>query len=374
VTGFQPPAYPYDRLAPLAARAAALPGGLVDLSVGTPVDPPPQQVTAALAAADAAGTVRGYPPSAGTDSFRRAAAAWIARTFGVAADPAGVAACMGTKEFVATLPQWLRLRQPGRDTVLYPAVSYPTYLMGAVLAGLRPVAVPVDKEFRLDLGAVSPDDARRALLLWVNSPGNPCGELEDLAAVARFGREFGMLVASDECYAEFTWAGAPATILGAGGGSDGLEGVLALHSLSKRSNAAGLRAGWYAGDRDVVAYLVEVRKHAGLMVSGPVQLAAAAALGDAGHVDEQRSRYRERLQFLAGVMTALGVDAAMPEGGFYLWVAAPAGDDWAFADRLAGEGGVLVSPGEFYGAAGFVRVAAVAPMERLRLVARRLGV
>ncbi|HLI23648.1 MAG TPA: pyridoxal phosphate-dependent aminotransferase, partial [Acidimicrobiales bacterium] len=342
--GFRPPVYPYERLAPLAARAAGLPGGLVDLSVGTPTDPPPPALVHALAAADGAGTVRGYPPSAGTDTLRRAAAAWIERRFGCPVDAAAVAACVGTKEFVATLPQWLKLRQPGRDTVLVPAVAYPTYRMGAVLAGLRVVAVPADKEFRLDLSAVGEDDARRALLVWANSPGNPCGQLEDLAEVVRFGRRYGVVVASDECYAEFTWTGEPRTVLAEGG-----QGVIALHSLSKRSNAAGLRVGWYAGDGDLIAYLREVRKHAGLMVPGPAQLAAAAALADDDHVEAQRGRYRRRLERLAQMFSALGSDAPLPDGGFYLWAPAPGGDEWEFTERLAVTGGLLVSPGEFYG-------------------------
>jgi succinyldiaminopimelate transaminase len=367
--GFRPPVYPYERLAPLAARAATLSGGLVDLSVGTPTDPPPDALVAALAAADAAGTVRGYPPSAGTDTLRRAAAAWIERRFGCRVAPTAVAACVGSKEFVATLPQWLKLRQPRRDAVLCPAVAYPTYQMGAVLAGLRPVPVPVDKEFRLDLSAVSDDDARRALLLWVNSPGNPCGQLEDLAEVVRFGRRHGMVVASDECYAEYTWTGRAATALAEGG-----QGVIALHSLSKRSNAAGLRVGWYAGDPDLVAYLREVRKHAGLLVPGPAQLAAAAALDDDEHVEAQRRRYRRRLERLARMFSVLGSEVSLPEGGFYLWAPAPGGDEWAFTERLAVAGGLLVSPGEFYGAPGYVRVAAVAPTERIELVAARLGV
>lgn len=372
--GFHPPAYPYDRLAPAARKAAALPGGLVDLSVGTPIDPPPPAVLDALAGADGAGVVRGYPSSVGSDSFRRAVVGWTARRFGVHVEADAVAACMGTKEFVATLPQWLKLRDPGRDTVLYPAVAYPTYQMGAVLAGLRPVPVAVNGEFRLDLGSVREEDAARALILWVNSPGNPAGQLDDLAAAAAWGQARGVPVVSDECYAEFTWRGEPATILGHGGGPSGLGGVLALQSLSKRSNAAGLRAGWYAGDGDLVAYLREVRKHAGMMVPGPVQLAAAAALDDQEHVEHQRALYRARLERLQGILSGVGVDVGLPEGGFYLWAPAPGGDAWAFTERLASEGGVLVSPGDFYDAPGYVRVAAVQPLERLELVARRLGV
>lgn len=371
--GFVPPVYPYDRLDAAKAKAAALPGGLVDLSIGTPTDPPPAGVLAALARADEAGTVRGYPPSVGTAALRRSIGEWIERRLGVSVPDNAVAACVGTKEFVATLPQWLRLRTPDRDTVLYPAISYPTYEMGAVLAGCRAVPVPVDAGFRLDLAAIDERDAARALALWVNSPGNPAGQLDDLPAAARWGRERGIPVFSDECYLEFTWDGPPRTILAPGDG--GLDGVVAVQSLSKRSNLAGLRVGWFAGDPDLVRYLQEVRKHVGMMPPGPVQLAGVAALADQGHVDEQRDRYWGRLTRMAEILASLGVVPPMPQGGFYLWAAAPGGDAWGFADTLAAEGGALVSPGDIYGppGAGYVRVALVQPLERLELVAQRLG-
>ena len=376
-SGFQPPPYPYERLNPLRAAATALDGGMVDLSVGSPCDPPSPAVLAALASADEGGATRGYPSSAGSSVARSAAADWMRRRLGVSVEPGGLALCIGTKELVAGLPAWLHLRDPSRDTVLYPALSYPTYEMGARLGGLRAVPVPVDEHFRLRLtpDAVSDADARRALVLWVNSPGNPAGALDDLGGAAAWGRERGVLVASDECYAELTWDGPPRTVLGHGGGADGLDGVLAVHSLSKRSNLAGLRFGWYAGDPAVVQFLREVRQHAGFMVPGAAQRAGAAALADQAHADAQRETYRWRLARLRQVMAAAGVDAPMPEGGIYLWVPAPGGDAWGLTARLAHEGGVIVSPGEFYGAAGagYVRVAAVAPNERLELVARRLG-
>ncbi|MST35323.1 aminotransferase class I/II-fold pyridoxal phosphate-dependent enzyme, partial [Acidimicrobiaceae bacterium USS-CC1] len=250
--------------------------------------PPPASVLAALADADAGGATRGYPPSVGTAALREAIAAWLAGTFGVTTVPTdAIGACIGTKELVATTPQWLRLRDPSRDTVLYPAVSYPTYAMGAELAGLRAVPVPLDERWRLDLAAVDPADAERALLLWVNSPGNPAGGLDDLDAAAAWGRRHGVPVFSDECYVELTWDGPPRTILAAG-----LDGVVAVHSLSKRSNLAGLRVGWYAGDPELVGYLREVRKHVGLMVPGPAQRAAVAALADTAHAAAQRERYR----------------------------------------------------------------------------------
>jgi aspartate/methionine/tyrosine aminotransferase len=249
--------------------------------------------------------------------------------------------------------------------------------MGALLAGLRAVPVPVDDAWRLDLTAVSAEDAARALLLWVNTPGNPAGGLDDLSAAARWGRDHGILVFSDECYVDYTWEGPPRTILGHGQGPDGLDGVVAVHSLSKRSNMAGMRVGWYSGDRDLVAYLREVRKHAGFMVPGPVQQAAAVALGDVRHVEVQRQHYWERLVRVREILAGIGVDCELPGGGFYLWVPAPRGDSWAWTHWLAEHAGLLVSPGSFYGeserATGYVRIAMVAPAERLELVARRLA-
>jgi succinyldiaminopimelate transaminase len=370
---FRLPPYPYDRLDGLAKLAAAHPGGMVDCSVGTPCDPPLPAVVEALASS---GSERGYPASAGSPALREAAAAWLVRRFGLADVPAtSVAACVGTKELVASVPHVLRLRTPAKDTVLYPAVSYPTYAMGAALADCRAVAVPPPRGRLggLDLNAVDPDDAARALLVWSNSPSNPTGGLGDLAAEAAWGRTNGVPVFSDECYAEFTWDGAPRSVL-----EHGPDGVVAVHSLSKRSNLAGVRVGFYAGDAELVEFLRAVRQHAGLMVPGPAQAAGAAALADDAHVEAQRARYRERLAYLAGVFGAYGCPVALPEGGFYLWVPVPEGrwpDAWAMAEALATDGGLLVSPGDLYGEgrADHVRVAVVQPMELLALVGERLG-
>ncbi len=366
-TGFVPPPYPYDRLNAITPLAEAHDGGMVDLSIGTPFDPPPEAVVEALGHSN---TERGYPPSIGTPAFRAAAAGWINRLVGTAIEPAHLAAAIGTKEFVAGLPQWLRLRSPDRDTVLYPAISYPSYAMGATLAGCRAVAVPVDDRWRIDLSQIDPADADRALCLWVNTPGNPAGGLDDLEAAAAWGRSNSVPVFSDECYIEFTWNGPPRSIL-----QHGSDGVVAVHSLSKRSNLAGARVGFYAGDDELVHYLSEVRKHAGFMVPGPVQAAAIAAFADADHVVAQRARYHERLLLARELVAAFGVEAALPEGGFYLWAPAPDGDAWGFAERLAREAGVLVSPGEFYGdaGAGHVRIAVVQPTERLTLALSRVA-
>jgi aspartate/methionine/tyrosine aminotransferase len=245
--------------------------------------------------------------------------------------------------------------------------------MGATLAGCRAVPVPLDDGWHLDLAAISAADADRALVLWVNEPGNPTSSVASskyLQSVADWGREHGVLVASDECYVEY--AAEPASIL-----EGGLGGVLALHSLSKRSNLAGMRIGFYAGDDDLVAYLVETRKHAGLMVPSPMQAAAIAALADDAHVDEQRARYAERRAF---VRDALAPHGFVHDGGpclFYLWLRAEVGadDGWEIAARLAHEAGLLVSPGDLYGPAGadHVRLALVQPRERFELAFDRMA-
>ncbi|CAN5645583.1 MAG: aminotransferase class I/II-fold pyridoxal phosphate-dependent enzyme [Ilumatobacteraceae bacterium] len=365
--GFVPPPYPYDRLDHLVELAAQHAGGAVDLSIGTPMDEPPPAVVEALSRS---GAERGYPSSVGSTELRAAAARWLQRRFDVEVEPTAIGACVGTKEFVGTLPQWLRLRRPDRDTILFPATAYPTYEMGAVLAGCRAVPVPLDEAGRLRLHLVDDDDARRALALWVNSPGNPTGAIDDLGAVAAWGRAREVTVFSDECYVEFTWDGPRRSIL-----QHGDRGVVAVHSLSKRSNLAGVRVGFYAGDAELVTYLQDVRKHVGMMVPGPAQAAGVVALDDDDHVEVQRERYARRLHRMAEVLSAwLDRPIPLPAGGFYLWFRV--GDAWAFAARLAREGGAVVSPGEFYGARAedHVRVAVVQPDDRIELIATRLGV
>ncbi len=370
--GFVPPPYPYDRLNEIRGRSEAVfppgVGGLVDCSIGTPCDPPPEVVTEALASS---GTERGYPASVGSDAYRRAASAWLARRFGAEVDPAEIGACVGTKEMVASAAHFLSLRDPQRDTVLYPAVSYPTYAMGALLARCRAVPVPERPGGGLDLDAIRAEDADRAVLVWANSPSNPTGALTDLDEVAAWGRRRKVPVFSDECYAEFTWDGPPSTVL-----ASGIEGVVAVHSLSKRSNLAGVRAGFFAGDPAIVGFLTDVRRHAGLMVPGPVQAAAVAALGDDGHVLDQRARYEERLSILSEALGRVGIEAPLPAGGFYLWTRVPGGfgGDWGLVEALALRAGLLVSPGELYGpdGTGHVRIAVVQPLERIARVAERL--
>jgi succinyldiaminopimelate transaminase len=374
--GFVPPPYPHDRLGELKDVASAVPGGLVDCSVGTPVDPMPEVAVRALV--DAAADATGYPATIGSPAYRKAAAGWIARRFACDVASDEIVACIGTKELVASLPRALSLRDPSRDVVLYPAASYPTYEMGAILAGLRAVPVPVDDRWRIDLSSVGDADAERALVLWLNDPSNPTGVTaapEAMRASVAWARERGVIVASDECYAEFTYddTGAPAppvTALNAG-----TTGVLAVHSLSKRSNMAGLRAGFVAGDRDLLGYLGEVRKHGGLMTPAPIQAAATAALGDDEHVREQQERYARR----RGVaVDALAARDLVHDGGpstFYLWLRSSNGpsDGWAITADLA-KTGLLVAPGDFYGAAGasHARLALTVTDDQLALACERL--
>lgn len=366
-TGYVPPPYPYDRLNELKPLGESFDGGLVDLSIGTPRDAAPEASVRAMAES---GSERGYPPSIGLPAARSAAAGWLDRRFGVEVSPDHIAATIGTKEFVVSAPRYLALRTPDRDTVLYPEISYPSYAMGAELAGLRAVPVAVDAAWNPMLDTIDPADVDRALCLWVNSPGNPAGAVDDLSAAAAWARERSIPVLSDECYIEFTWDGPGRTIL-----ESGLDGVIALHSLSKRSNFAGGRFGFYAGDPDLVFFLSEIRKHAGNMVPGPVQHAAIAALHDDAHVDAQRDRYFERLTYVAGLLRRVGLDVELPAGGFYLWLRAPGGDAWALTNWMAQHLGVLASPGEFYGPAGaeYVRLALVDTMQRLELIEQRLN-
>jgi succinyldiaminopimelate transaminase len=355
------PDFPWDALTPYADRARAHPDGLVDLSVGTPADPTPRVVQDALRnAADAPG----YPLTAGTAALREAASGWLRRRLGVTCPPENVLPTVGSKELVALLPSLLGLG--GR--VLFPDLAYPTYDIGARLAGCEPVPVRT-RDGLVDVQDLDPDGA---VLLWVNYPANPHGRIAPvahLAEVAAWGRAHGVLVASDECYAEYGWTAPVTSVL-----AHGTDGVLAVHSLSKRSNLAGYRAGFVAGDASVVQRLREVRRHAGLMVPAPVQAAMTAALRDDAHVEEQWHRYFERRGLLSAALARAGWRVDHSEGGLYLWATHPTYDDcWRavewFADR-----GVLVAPGAFYGAAGarHVRIALTATTDRVAAAAERL--
>ncbi len=366
--GFVPPAYPYDLLNEMRAGAVEKFGAMIDCSIGAPIDAPPEAVIEALSTSN---DERGYPPAIGRPAYRQAAVDWMQREFGVTLDPATeIGAAVGTKEFVAGTPHYLKMRRPGRDTILYPAISYPSYAMGATFAGCRAVPVGLTDDWGIDIDSIDPADAARAVCLWINTPGNPAGGLDDLEAIAEWGRANDVLILSDECYIEFTWDGPGRTIL-----SSGLDGVIAVHSLSKRSNLAGVRAGFYAGDPEIVHFLQETRKHGGMIVPGPVQAAAVAAWNDQAHVVAQREIYRERLELGLELLRAAGARVELPRGGFYLWAESEDGDGWALARRVAESSGVIVSPGDFYGdvSPNHVRFAAVQPTEDLRTARERVG-
>lgn len=356
------PVFPWDRLVPYKERARSHPGGMVDLSIGTPVDPVPDVVRAALSsAADAPG----YPATYGTPELREAAADWLRRRLGVTdLAPAAVLPTVGSKEIVAGLPAQLGVGPS--DVVVVPELAYPTYDVGGRLAGAEVVA----SDGLVSLGP------RRVRLVWVNSPANPHGRVlpvEHLAKVVAWCRERGAVLVSDECYAELGWEVTPVSVLhpSVSGGSH--EGLLAVHSLSKRSNLAGYRAGFVAGDPDVVGELLEVRRHAGLMVPTPVQAAMTAALRDDAHVEAQRERYVSRRARLRTALTAAGFHVDHSEAGLYLWVTRDE-DCWHTVAALA-ELGILAAPGEFYGARGtrHVRVALTATDERVDAACARLA-
>jgi succinyldiaminopimelate transaminase len=351
------PEFPWDRLAPYGDTARAHPDGIVDLSIGTPVDPTPEVVQQALRAASDA---PGYPLTIGTPALRQAIVGWCQDRLGAAVEH--VVPTIGSKELVALLVQLLGIS--GKQ-VLIPALAYPTYDVGARLAGCEPV--PTDDP--------TAHDPSRVGLVWLNSPSNPTGEVlsaERLRRVVDWGRQHGVLVASDECYVELGWEAEPVSVLhpSVSGGSH--DGVLALHSLSKRSNLAGYRSGFAAGDATAVALLVEARKHIGLLPPAPVQAATVVALGDSVHVLEQKERYRARRTALKQAVEKAGFRVEHSEAGLYLWVTRDE-DCWETVSWLAAQG-ILAAPGAFYGAAGarHVRMALTATDERIAAAAARL--
>lgn len=364
----QLPDFPWDTLATAKATAQEHPEGIVDLSVGTPVDPTPEVLQDALAAASNA---PGYPQTWGTPSLREAVAAWFARRRGASnVDPDGVLPTVGSKEFVAWLPTLLGLG--AEDEVAIPAAAYPTYDVGARIAGARPR--PMTSLFGLGPGAAPK-------LVWLNTPSNPTGQVlgvEHLKKVVDWARERGVVVASDECYAELDWrpdADGPTTpsLLDdrVTGGSH--EGLLAVYSTSKQSNLAGYRAAFAAGDPVLIRRLLEIRKHVGMIVPWPVQRALEVAVSDDTHVAEQKARYARRRAVLLPALQGTGWQVDHSEAGLYLW--ASCGEPCrATVDWLAGRG-ILVAPGDFYGAAGaqHVRIALSATDERIDAAATRLA-
>ncbi|MGN8130540.1 succinyldiaminopimelate transaminase [Paenarthrobacter sp. 22069] len=371
--GLDLPDYPWEAMAPYLAKASEHAGGAVNLSIGTPVDPTPQLVQDALkAAADAPG----YPTVHGTPALRKAIAGWFERRRGVSGlDPRNIMPTVGSKELVAWLPLLLGLK-PG-DVVVRPKVAYPTYDIGATLAGVTSVATDNLDEL---------DDATRSRvrLIWVNSPGNPTGSVRDAASLKALvdqARDLGAVVASDECYAELGWGSwdiqrggqRVPSILDprVAGGSH--QGLLAVYSLSKQSNLAGYRAAFVAGDPDLMPNLVNSRKHAGMIVPYPVQEAMRVALGDDAHVEAQKDLYRGRRERLVPALLDFGLQIKDSDAGLYLW--STAGEDtWDTVSRLAGLG-IVVGPGVFYGDAGngYVRVALTGSDERIDAAVERLA-
>lgn len=371
--GLDLPDYPWEAMAPYLAKASEHPGGAVNLSIGTPVDPTPALIQDALkAAADAPG----YPTVHGTPALREAIAGWFERRRGVAGlDPRNIMPTVGSKELVAWLPLLLGLK-PG-DVVVRPKVAYPTYDIGATLAGVTSVAT--DNLDELDEATRS-----RVRLIWVNSPGNPTGSVRDadsLKTLVEQARGLGAVVASDECYAELGWGAwdvqrggqAVPSILDprVAGGSH--QGLLAVYSLSKQSNVAGYRAAFVAGDPDLMPNLVNSRKHAGMIVPYPIQEAMRVALGDDAHVEAQKDLYRGRRERLVPALLDFGLEIKESDAGLYLWSTAGEGT-WDTVSRLA-ERGIVVGPGVFYGEAGngYVRVALTGTDERIDAAVARLA-
>ncbi len=360
------PDFPWDHLTAYGVRARAHPDGIVDLSIGTPVDPTPRLVQEALAAA---ADSPGYPLTVGRVDTRQACVDWLSRRFGVTGlDVGSVLPVIGSKELIASMPTHLGLG--AGDLIVQPELAYPTYEVGATLAGARSVATDA-------LTSVGPE---RVSMVWVNSPSNPTGRVlpvDHLRKVVAWCRERGALLVSDECYLECAWdteeGRRPVSALHPDVCDGDHTGILSVHSLSKRSNLAGYRCAFVAGDRGVVAELLAVRKNLGLQMPGPQQHAMRAALDDDAHVEEQHARYARRRTALRAAFEGAGFRVDHSEASLYLWVTRdePCWDTVGWlADR-----GILAAPGEFYGAAGarHVRVAFTATDERVEAAVRRLA-
>ena len=370
------PDFPWDSLGPYRERAAEHPDGVVDLAVGTPVDPTPEIARTALSAA---ANAPGYPTAVGASVVRAAIIEWMGRRRGVKdLSEAEVIPTIGSKESVALLPLHLGVG-PG-DLVLHPRAAYPTYDVGARLVGATPVPVDTDA----DPTTWDVDDDARVAIVWLNSPGNPDGHVldaEQLARIVAWARGRGAIVISDECYAELAWESPwdvepiPSLLDPRVGGAAGRTGLLALYSLSKQSNLAGYRAAFLAGDADLVGAVTEVRKHTGMLVPTPVQAALVAALGDEAHMEVQKEVYRERREVLVEATAAAGlVNDPASVAGLYLWLRGP---ESMSAYELVGafaELGIVVAPGDFYGEAGAgrVRMSLTDTDERVEAAATRL--
>ncbi len=358
----QLPDFPWDTISSAKARAEAHPDGIVNLSVGTPVDPVAPLIRSALSSVS---DVPGYPTTHGTVELREAAVNSLRRRYGIGGLSAdAVLPVIGTKELIAWLPRLLGLGTD--DLVVIPELAYPTYEVGALLAGAQIARADGLNQ----LGPANP------ALIFVNSPSNPTGRVlgvDHLRKVVAYARERGAIVASDECYLGLTWDGEAPSILDSEVNDGDLTGLLAVHSLSKTSNLASYRAGFVAGDPALVAELLEVRKHAGMMVPFPVQAAMTAALSDDAHERDQRERYRARRTILLEALRGAGFTIDHSEAGLYLW--ATRGEPCRDTLDWLAEKGILVAPGEFYGHGGFqhVRIALTATDERIAAAAARLS-
>lgn len=358
------PDFPWDIIAEAGAQARAHPGGIVDLSVGSPVDPVPLPIRRALA--DGADSP-GYPGVHGTLGLRRSYSEWLDRAHGVPnLDPQNVLPTIGSKELVASLPGQLGFGEG--DVIAIPELAYPTYEVGIRMCGAAMVRAD-------DLRNVGTDRVR---MLWINSPSNPTGRVlapERLAKIVAWARAHGTVVVSDECYLDLGWEERPVSVLDPEICRGDHTGLLAVHSLSKRSNLAGYRIGFVSGDPELVGRLLALRRHLGAIMPGPIQAAAVAALNDDGHVLIQRSRYTERRQKLTDALSSNGFDLG-DEGtsaaGLYLW--ATRGEDAMDTVEWLAERGILVAPGTFYGPSGsqHVRVALTATDERIDAAVARL--
>jgi succinyldiaminopimelate transaminase len=355
------PVFPWDTLADATALARSHPGGIVDLSIGTPVDPVAPLIREALAAASAA---PGYPTTAGTPALREAAVKGLARRYGITGlDADAVLPAIGTKELIAWLPTLLGLKPD--DVVVVPELAYPTYEVGARLAGTQVLLA----DSLTQLGPLTP------ALVYLNSPSNPTGRvlgLDHLRKVVGWARERGVLVTSDECYLGLGWDAEPISVLHPSVCDGDHTGLLAVHSLSKSSSLAGYRAGFVTGDAAVVAELLAVRKHAGMMMPTPVQAAMVAALNDDAHEHEQRDRYARRRDALLPALHSAGLTIEHSEAGLYIW--ATRGEPCRDTVTWFAQRGILVAPGEFYGPRGVnhVRIALTATDDRVAAAVSRL--
>ena len=352
--GHKLPDFPWDALAPYGARAREHPSGIIDLSQGTPVDPTPDFIQSALR--DASNSPS-YPVTIGTPELRAAIESWARTNLGVTGDFA-VLPLIGSKEFVAWLPTFLTAK-----SVLYPEVAYPTYLVGALLAKAGATTVDIDAS-----------NWPTADVAWVNSPSNPTGRVHSEAefrSVIDWSRRTGGVVVSDECYLEFGTNKTPTSILNFTNGDN--KNILAVHSLSKRSNLAGYRGAFVIGDPALIAQILEVRKHAGMMVPLPIQKAMVVALSDSEHVAQQRARYNARKSALTPALLAAGFTIEFSDAGLYLW-ATRNEDCWTSVSWLA-QLGILATPGIFYGEKGahHIRIAMTATDHQINDAAQRIN-